>query len=71
MASDQYAQARSEAQAAADRTGFDYGIEHNALFKDYRVFMLPQKTNRRGHELRCEVVSCSDLAGCRPGHGPC
>jgi len=65
-----YQEARAQAQAQADALGFDFGIEHNKLFKTYSVFMLPQKTNRRGHELRCEVVHCSDLAKCKPGHGP-
>lgn len=65
-----YRAARAEAQKRADETGFDYGIERNDLFKEFRVFMLPQKSNRTGHELRCEVVSCADLSKCQRGHGP-
>lgn len=51
-----YLAARAEAQAKANETGYDYGLEANDLFKQWRVFMLPRKENRAGHELRCEVV---------------
>ena len=62
--------ARAEAQAQANATGYDYGLEANDLFKSFRSFMLPRKENRCGHEMRCEVVSCEDLAKCQIGHGP-
>jgi len=65
-----YRTARAEAQRLADADGYDRGIEANDLMKEWRVFMLPQKRNRYGHELRCEVVSCTDLSKCKPGHGP-
>jgi hypothetical protein len=65
-----YEEAKAEAQRAADLLGFDYGIE-KGLIGGHRVFMLPQKRNRRGFELRCEVVSAIELSKCRPGHGPC
>jgi hypothetical protein len=65
-----YRDARSDAQARANETGYDYGIELNELFKTWHVFMLPMKKHRCGHELRCEVVMCDDVKKCRPGHGP-
>lgn len=63
-----YNTARAEAQANANETGFDFGLER--LGKSWRVFMLPQKRNRYGYELRCEVVMCETLERCKPGHGP-
>lgn len=65
-----YSIARSEAQAKANATGFDHGIEANDLFKSWNVFMLPNRDNRRGHELMCEVVMCEDMSKCQMGHGP-
>lgn len=65
-----YKQAKESAQRHADSTGFDYGVERNPIFGDYRFFMLPQKHNRQGHELSCEVVHCTNLDRVRPGHGP-
>lgn len=65
-----YAKARAEAQTKANETGYDYGIEPNDLFKSWHVFLLPQKQNRFGHELRCEVVMCEHIDRCKPGHGP-
>jgi hypothetical protein len=65
-----YQIAKDEAQKKADETGFDYGLEFNSVFHTYRVFMLPQKKNRCGYELHCEVVMCSTLNNCKPGHGP-
>lgn len=65
-----YREARAVAQARANETGFDYGLEGNDLFKEFRVFMLPMRHNRRGHELACEVVMCERLGACQPGHGP-
>lgn len=65
-----YKAARAEAQAAADATGFDHGIERNDLMRCFSVMMLPKRENRYGYETRVEVVSPSRLADCRPGHGP-
>lgn len=65
-----YRGTRELAQKLANETGFDYGVEGNDVFKLYRYFILPQRENRRGHELQCEVVSCETLENCRPGHGP-
>lgn len=71
-----YIEAKAAAQAAADADGFDRGLELMQLYKRrsehdyYRVFMLPEKRNRYGFELRCEVVMCSDLNRCRQGRGP-
>lgn len=65
-----YVAARAQAQAAANADGFDRGIEANDLFRSWHVFMLPQRKNRCGHEIRCEVVSCESLDRCQPGHGP-
>jgi len=65
-----YKQARASAQAKANETGYDHGLELNTVFKTWNVFMLPCKRNRYGHELRCEVVSCEHLNRCKPGHGP-
>lgn len=64
-----YRAARAEAQRLADADGYDRGIEANDVMKDWRVFMLPQRKNRCGHELRCEVVSAMDVTKQRPGHG--
>lgn len=65
-----YHAARAEAQTKANADGFDRGLECNDLFKSWHSFMLPQRKNRYGHELRCEVVSCETFNRCQPGHGP-
>ena len=65
-----YLGARALMQAAANADGFDRGIEANDVMRIWTTFMLPRRENRRGFELRCEVVSCEDLAKCQPGHGP-
>lgn len=65
-----YRAARATAQASANLSGSDYGIEVNHVLKEFMVYRLPQTKNRFGHELRCEVVSCEDLAKRSPGHGP-
>lgn len=65
-----YTRARAEAQAKANETGYDYGLERNDLFKSFHTFMMPRRENRTGHELRAEVVSCEHLDRCKPGHGP-
>jgi hypothetical protein len=54
-AKDPYKQAYEQARGLADRMGRDVGIMKNA-FGGYSVFALPNPENRRGHELRCEVV---------------
>lgn len=63
-----YEEAKKKAQAAADEYGFDYGVEK--LGDAYHTLMLPAVGYRFGHELHCEVVSCTILSKCRPGHGP-
>ncbi len=65
-----YGRARREAQAKANETGYDHGLERNDLFKTFSVRILPRRENRTGHELRAEVVSCENLDRCKPGHGP-
>ena len=65
---DNYKEVRAEAQASANRFGYDYGVER--LGDRYRCFMLPRRENRYGHELRCEVVRPERLEDCKPGHGP-
>ena len=65
-----YLEARNNAQRQADEFGYDYGLEGNDVFKTWSTFMLPQRQNRTGHELRCEVVSPMRLENCKPGHGP-
>ena len=62
-----YKEAKLTAQALADKLGFDYGVEKNAF--GYGYFMLPRRENRYGFELRCEVVSCTDLSKTQAGHG--
>ena len=66
-----YAAARAEAQKLADADGFDRRLEWNAVFSQWMISMLPARGARFGFEARCEVVSCSDLAKCQRGHGPC
>jgi hypothetical protein len=50
-----YRVAFNEAVAKADRLNADIGIARN-IFNGYDTFVLPRPENRRGHELRCEVV---------------
>lgn len=64
-----YKAVRAEAQRKANETGYDYGIEANDLMKEWRTFMLPQRQNRSGHELRCEIVSCEHPDRRKLGHG--
>lgn len=66
----EYTRVRAEAQAKANETGFDYGVERNDLFKTFRSFLLPAKASRYGFELQCEVVMCEIVDKCQPGHGP-
>jgi hypothetical protein len=47
---------RAEAQARANETGADFGVERNELMREWGFFMLPGPQNRYGFELRCEVV---------------
>lgn len=65
-----YRALRAEAQRKANETGFDYGIEPNDLFHTWRMFLLPKKQYRTGHELRCEVISPENLSTTQAGHGP-
>lgn len=65
-----YVVVRTVAQNAVDADGYDRGIEANDVLKTWRYFMLPMVKHRQGHELRCEVVSATNIAVCRPGHGP-
>lgn len=68
-----YIEAHKLAQREADADGFDRGLEVLRVKgqpDNWHVFMLPARHHRQGHETRCEVVMCSDLARCRPGHGP-
>jgi hypothetical protein len=65
-----YLEVKKAAQALADETGFDVGIELNPDFMYYRSFLLPRKEHRCGFELYCEVVHCTDLTKCQVGHGP-
>jgi hypothetical protein len=64
-----YKAAKTDAQARADSSGRDFGLEANDLFKSWNVFGLPNRENRCGHELRCEVVSCSSIEKTAKGHG--
>lgn len=65
---DNYSEVRAEAQKKANEYGYDYGVEKD--FFGYRCFMLPEKKNRYGHEIYCEVVHPENLEKCKPGHGP-
>lgn len=65
-----YARERAKAQEKANMTGFDHGLEPNDMFRQWRVFVLPQKPHRFGFERTCEVVTCEHLDACRQGHGP-
>lgn len=70
-----YDEARALAQTEADADGMDRGLERMPDHTGrgghvYRVFLLPDRRHRCGHELRCEVVMCSNLRKCRPHHGP-
>lgn len=64
-----YTEAREKAQARANELGYDHGVEE--VYDGYTYYMLPAKSYRYGHELRCEVVHPENLANCKPGHGPC
>lgn len=63
-----YEEAARYAQANADTSGFDYGVEK--LGREWRAWMLPAASNRFGHERACEVRHCAHLDRVRPGHGP-
>lgn len=64
-----YQAARAEAQATANALGLDVGLEANDLFRTWRAFLLPARSSRQGHELRCEVVSPESIPATQPGHG--
>lgn len=52
-------QANEAAKAMPDyakKGGCDWGLEWNALYKEYMMRRLPLPQNRFGHELRCEAV---------------
>lgn len=66
---EEYKQLSKEAQKNADETGCDWGLEKNELFGTFRIFPLPRKRIRSGHELRCEVLECTNYARQQPGHG--
>lgn len=68
---DKYRAARTEAQARANATGCDVGLEANDLFQYWNTFLLPARQYRNGHELRCEVVMPDTIVGNQPGHGAC
>jgi hypothetical protein len=64
-----YAAARADAQKRANALGFDHGLEWNAVFGTWNIFMLPARQNRSGHELRAEVVMPENIEKTQPGHG--
>ena len=51
-----YCEAFNEAVETADRLGMDVGLMRNA-FGGWSIFLLPRPENRRGEELRCQVVT--------------
>ena len=63
-----YYERRAEAQARANVTGCDHGLER-CFFNDYMIHMLPRRENRYGFELRCEVVMPENIDKTQPGHG--
>lgn len=63
-----YTAARAEAQRQCNADGFDRGIEWNDFMKEVRLFMLPSKHCRFGHETLCEVVM-TERQNAQPGHG--
>ncbi len=65
-----YQSARTLAQEKANRTGRDYGVEKFPN-GEFSLVPLPEKRNRYGRELRCEVVYPENLDRCQKGHGPC
>jgi hypothetical protein len=62
-----YQEAFSEAQKGADETGYDYYVSKDAF--GFNFGMLPQRKNRFGRDLSCQVVMCSDINKIKPGHG--
>lgn len=66
---DPYRAARAAAQARANALGFDHGLERSPYSPGgWRSFMLPERQNRYGHELRCEVVY-AEGPNVQRGHG--
>lgn len=69
-----YRECRAKAQAHADLTGCDVGIElhwnggHPGTV-NWSWFGLPAKCYRYGHETQCEVVHPSDVTKTKLGHG--
>lgn len=68
-----YAEVREQAQAMADKSGRDYGIERYPT-GEYAIHALPNPEHRAGFELRCEVVhpsgTCAGCGGFAPTVGP-
>lgn len=52
--------ARAGVAAGRSPEACEMGLEHNALFGEYVVRMLPLSQNRYGSETRCQVVRASD-----------
>lgn len=65
-----YEEARTQAQARADETGYDQQLLQGGLSGEWFFRGLPAQHHRTGHELFAEVVMCSVLSRCQPGHGP-
>jgi len=53
-------EAREGVEAGRSPESCEMGLEHNALYREYVVRMLPLPQNRYGSELRCQVVRASD-----------
>jgi hypothetical protein len=51
-----YETAFNEAVDLADRVNMDVGLAKDA-FGGWSLFLLPRPENRRGEELRCQVVT--------------
>lgn len=52
----QYEEAFNEAVETANRLNMDVGLMRNG-FGGWSTFLLPRPENRRGEELRCQVVT--------------
>ena len=60
-----YSVAFEQATETANRLNMDVGLQRDAL-GGWSVFVLPRVENRRGEELRCQVVSPSPSGGSGP-----
>lgn len=65
-----YPAAKAAAQARADATGMDVGLEWLGTYSGWVARGLPCKGSRFGSDRLVECVSCSDITKCFPGHGP-